>query len=130
MARTALGVMLQMMREERQLSLRELSTLAGIDHAYIYRLETGAKESPSADVIGKLVRALKLDKRAADILKFVAEHGQTDPALVEHVLKDPTVTYEVFASAAGAVFRGQGRPDYAKLIDRVRRILEDENDGG
>lgn len=129
MAQTALGVTLQFLREQRALSLRELARLSDTDHAYIYRLESGDKESPSEDVLTKLARALKVDKREADILKFVAEHGGTDASLVTHVLTDKGVSYEIFASAAGAVFRGTSRPDYAKLIERVRKILEDENGG-
>jgi HTH-type transcriptional regulator, competence development regulator len=129
MPRTALGVMIQTMREERGLSLRELGQLANTDHAYIYRLETGDKESPSDEVITKLVRALKLEKRDADILRFAAAYPKADPSLVEYVAKeDRTVSYEVFAAAAGTVFRAKERPDYATIIRRVRRILEEEQD--
>lgn len=129
MPHTALGVTLQFLREQRGLSLRELARLSETDHAYIYRLETGDKESPSEEVLTKLARALKVDKREADILKFAAEHGSTDAGLVTHVLGDKGVSYEIFASAAGAVFRGTTRPDYAKLIERVRKILDAEKGG-
>jgi HTH-type transcriptional regulator, competence development regulator len=112
------------------LSLRELAQLADIDHAYIYRLETGAKESPSDEVLTKLIRALKAGKRETEMLRYLAAHAETDAALVAHVLKDPTVTYEIFAPVAGAVFRGTARPDYPKLIERVRRILSEENGRG
>lgn len=127
MAQPAFGLLLQRLREERRLSLRELGQLADVDHAYIYRLETGTKESPSDDVLGKLIRALKPPKREADMLRYLAKHTETDAALVEEVLKDTTVTYEIFASVAGAAFRGTVRPDYRKLIERVRRILDEEN---
>jgi transcriptional regulator with XRE-family HTH domain len=130
MAQTALGVLLQRLRELRGLSLRELAVLADIDHAYIYRLETGDKEAPSDEVISKLIRGLKIGKREADILKFLAEHAETDSALVTVTLADPTVTYEIFTSVAGAAFRGAARPDYPKLIERVRRILNEENSDG
>jgi HTH-type transcriptional regulator, competence development regulator len=130
MAQAALGAMLQFLREQRGLSLRELARLADIDHAYIYRLESGDKESPSDEVLSKLTRALKMDKREADMLKFVAEHGSTNVGLVTHVLTDKGVSYEIFAAAAGAVFRGATRPDYAKLIERVRKILGAEKDDG
>jgi HTH-type transcriptional regulator, competence development regulator len=129
MPQTALGVTLQFLREQRGLSLRELARLSETDHAYIYRLEAGDKESPSGEVLTKLARALKVDKREADILKFAAEHGSTDVGLVTHVLTDKGVSYEIFASAAGAVFRGTVRPDYAKLIERVRKILDEEEGG-
>jgi transcriptional regulator with XRE-family HTH domain len=130
MTETGFGFLLQNLREERGLSLRELARLAGIDHAYIHRLETGAKESPSDDVLNKLIRALKAPRREADMLRYLAAHADADPGLVAHVRQDAAVTFDEFASAAGMVFRGAGRPDYATRIARVRRILSDEDDHG
>jgi transcriptional regulator with XRE-family HTH domain len=130
MAQAALGYLLRNLREERGLSLRELAQLADIDHAYIYRLETGAKESPSDDLLTKLIRALKAPKREADMLRYLAAHTETDAGFVAFVRQDPTVTFDEFASAAGMVFRGAGRPDYATRIERVRRILKEENGHG
>src|SRR5216683_1200073 len=127
MPQTALGVTLQFLREQRGLSLRELARLSETDHAYIYRLETGDKESPSEEVLTKLARALKAGKREADMLRYLAEHPNVDPGLVAHALADATVTIEEFSSVAGVAFRGTGRPDYPKLIERVRRILLEEN---
>ncbi len=130
MAQPALGFLLRSLREERRLSLRELAQLAEIDHAYIYRLETGDKESPSEDVLSKLIRALKTGKREANMLRYLAEHSETDSDLVALVLRDQAITYEIFAAAAGAAFRGTTRPDYQKLIERVRRILDEEESRG
>ena len=127
MAQPAFGFLLQKLREDRRLSLRELGQLADVDHAYIYRLETGTKESPSEDILNKLIRALKVPRREADMLRYTVKHTETDASLVEEVLKDPTVTYEIFSSVASAAFRGTARPDYRKLIERVRRILDEEN---
>jgi transcriptional regulator with XRE-family HTH domain len=124
---SALGMLLHFLREERGLKLRELGQLADVDHAYIYRLETGAKESPSEDVLSKLIRALKAGKREALILRFLAEHPATDAALVKLVLADSTILYDHFAAAAGTAFRGTARPDYAKIIGLVRRIMDEEN---
>src|ERR1700693_2771375 len=116
MPQTALGFLLENLREERGLSFRELALLADIDHAYIYRLETGAKESPSDEVLSKLIRALKAPRREADMLRYLAAHPDADPGMVAHVRQDATVTFDEFASAAGMVFRGAGRPDYATRI--------------
>lgn len=128
MAKPAFGLLLQSLREEKGLSLRDLAQLAGIDHAYIYRLETGDKDSPSEEVLLRLIRALKPGKREAEMLHYLAKHTETDSILVALVLKDPTISYEIFKSVAGVAFRGSGRPDYPKLIERVRRILNEEND--
>jgi transcriptional regulator with XRE-family HTH domain len=130
MAQPALGLLLQKLREERGLSLRELMQLAGIDHTYIYRLETGDKESPSEEVLSKLIRALKAGKREADMVRYLAEHPETDAGLVAHVLGDQAVSFDIFLSAAASVFRGTARPDYAQLIQRVRKILAAENING
>ncbi len=127
MGQTALGVLLEHLREERGLKLRELAQLSDVDHAYIYRLESGDKESPSDEVLSKLIRPLRAGKREGDMLRYLAAHSETAPELVRHVLADKTVTYEEFRAAAGAAFRGEARPDYPKLIARVRRILSEEN---
>ena len=127
MAQPALGFLLQRLREARRDSLRDVAQLADIDHAYIYRLETGGKESPSEEALSKLIKALKAEEREAEMLRYLAKHPETDTALVEHVLQDKTVTFEEFSSVAGAAFRGTVRPDYAKLIDRVRRIIAMED---
>jgi transcriptional regulator with XRE-family HTH domain len=130
MAQPALGFLLQKMRESRGLSLRDLALLADTDHAYIYRLETGDKEAPSEEVLSKLLRALKTGKREAEMLRYVAAHPETAAGLVGYVLEDASVSIEIFTAAAGAVHRGSARPDYPKLIERVRRILTEEDSGG
>jgi transcriptional regulator with XRE-family HTH domain len=130
MAQSALGFLLRNLREERGLSLREVAQLADVDHAYVYRLETGDKESPSDEVLSKLLRALKPPKREAEMLRYVAAHAETDAALVAHVRQDPTVTYGLFASVAGAAYRGNARPDYPKLIERMRKIISEEDGHG
>lgn len=130
MAQPALGLLLQRLREGRGLSLRDLALLADIDHAYIYRLETGDKEAPSEEVLSRLIRALKPGKREAEMLRYVAGHTDTDAGLVAHVLQDPTVSIEIFSAAAGTVYRGNVRSDYPTLIDRVRRILGEERASG
>jgi transcriptional regulator with XRE-family HTH domain len=129
MAQPAFGLLLQRLRDERRLSLRELGQLAEIDHAYIYRLENGEKESPSEEALNKLIRALKAPKREADMLRYLAAHPQVDPGLVEYALTDPTITIEEFSAAAGVAYRGTGRPDHAKTIERIRRLWKEEEDG-
>lgn len=126
MAQPAFGFLLQKLRDQRGLSLREFGQLADVDHAYIYRLETGSKESPSEEVLGKLIRALKSGKREADMLRYLAAHGETDAGLVEHVLHDASVSFDEFRAIAGAVFRGSPRPDYGTLVQRVRRFLAED----
>jgi transcriptional regulator with XRE-family HTH domain len=126
---SALGHLLRELRDDRRLTLREMGQLADLDHAYVHRLETGAKESPSEEVLARLAKALKAPKREAEMLRYLAAHPEADPGLVDYVRSDPAISFEVYAAAASAAFRGTARPDYALHVGRVRRILEEDGDG-
>ncbi|NCN65898.1 MAG: helix-turn-helix transcriptional regulator [Thiomicrospira sp.] len=128
MPQTALGVALKTLRERRTLSLREVSQLSTVDHAYVHRLETGEKTNPSQDLVDKLLKVLKPDQRDAALVKWLADHAEADPQLVEFVLADSSISADVFAAAAGIRHRGTVRPDPATLIARVKRAFDEEDD--
>lgn len=125
MPQSGLGVLLRQLREGRGLSLREVGQLCSTDHAYIHRLETGEKEAPSSEVLSKLLRVLRADDRQSEMAKWLTEHAETDPALVEYSLQDRTVSLEIFTAAAGVRHRGSARPDPATLIARVKKAFEE-----
>lgn len=126
MAQAGLGTALRKLRERRTFSLRELSQLSSIDHAYLHRLETGEKASPSDELVGKLMKVLKLSGRESEIVKWLSEHPDTDPELVSYVLDDESIVIEWFTAAAGMRHRGTARPDPATLIARVKKIFEED----
>jgi transcriptional regulator with XRE-family HTH domain len=126
MSQTGLGVALRKLRERRTLSLREISQLSAVDHAYIHRLETGEKDSPSDDLLDKLLKVLKPAGRDSEMVRWLVGHPDTDPRLVEYVLDDPSIELHLFTAAAGIRHRGTARPDPATLIERVKRAFEDE----
>ena len=128
MPESALSVLLKKLREARGLSFRELGRIAELDHAYIYRLETGDKEDPSTEALGKLTRALKATKRETDMLVYVAQNPKTPVDYVEKTLQDPTISFNLFAGAAGFAFRGK-KPDFLELIARLRKWEEEESSG-
>lgn len=126
MPQNGLGVALRKLRERRTLSLREISQLSTVDHAYVHRLETGEKAGPSEGLLARLLKVLKPAERDADIVRWLARHPETDPALVEYVLDDESIELDLFTAAAGVRHRGNARPDPATLISRIRRAFEDE----
>lgn len=130
MSDTGLGTALRKLRDRRTLSVREVGKLSEIDHAYIHRLESGEKTSPSKELVGKLLKVLKANERDAAIVNWLSEHPDANPDLVAFVLDDPVIDLDVFTMAAGARHRGGARPDPATLIQRVMRALEtdDEDD--
>ena len=125
MTQTGLGIALRTLRERRTLSLRELSQLSDVDHAYVHRLESGEKTSPSKEIIGKLVKTLKPTERDAAMVNWLSDHAEADPNLVAYVLDNADISEELFIAAAGVRHRGT-RPDPATLIARVKRIFEED----
>lgn len=128
MADSALGIWLKGLRDDLELSLRELAQRSEVDHAYIYRLETGAKEAPSDEVVNKLVSALKPSKRDTAILRFLVSHPNVDTHLVEFVRADAKISFDEFHMLTTVVNRG-ARPDYATSLARIRRFMREDGDG-
>lgn len=128
MAQTGLGVALRKLRERRTFNVREAAQLANVDHAYVYRLETGEKANPTAEMLTKLLKVLKPSERETDIITWLATHPETDPDLVEYVLGDETVEAVIFTAAAGVRHRGNARPDPATLIARIRKAFDEEDE--
>lgn len=124
MAQSGLGFLLRTLREARDLSSRELGQLAGIDHTYIYRLETGEKQAPSAELLTRLLRVLKARPREVEMAQFMM-NNEVNPDWVGHVL--PTdLTAEMFEMGATMRHRGGARPDMESIEARVRKALEDD----
>lgn len=128
MSQTGLGVALKTLRERRALSLREIGQLSSVDHAYVYRLESGEKTHPSPDLVEKLLNVLKPEERDAALVMWLVDHAGADPSLVEFVLQNPSISIDIFSAAAGVRHRGNTRPDPATLIARIQRAFEDEDD--
>jgi HTH-type transcriptional regulator, competence development regulator len=126
------GELLKRFREERQFTLRDLGKLSEVDHAYVYRLETGEKSTPSEDTIKALTKALKLDSRKAHMLSFLAVQ-EAPSGLVEIVLDEPEHDLADFESVAAMSHRGarpKTRDDWRRLLGMVRGVREEfEKDG-
>jgi HTH-type transcriptional regulator, competence development regulator len=128
MPESALGVWLKGLRERSKLSLRDLAQRSGVDHAYIHRLETGAKEAPSDEVVNKLGAALSPTTRDAEVFRFLARHPNIDVNMLNFVRENANVTFAEFHMLTTVVNRGT-RPDYATSLARIRRILQEDDDG-
>jgi len=128
MPESALGIWLKGLRDSRELSLRDVAQRSEVDHAYIYRLETGAKEAPSEEVVNKLVAALSPSERDVKILRFLAAHPNIDINLAEFVRADVNVSFDEFHMLTTVVNRG-ARADYATSLARIRRFMNEDGDG-
>jgi transcriptional regulator with XRE-family HTH domain len=64
-----LGAYLRTKRQEAGLSIRELARLAGVDFAYLSRLESGERSEPSAELLQRIADVLETD--AGELLAYV-----------------------------------------------------------
>jgi transcriptional regulator with XRE-family HTH domain len=124
MPESGLGSWLKGLRDRRDLSLRDIAQRSEVDHAYIHRLETGAKEAPSDEVVNKLVSALAPSERDAEILRFLVGHPNVDAGLLDFVRSDEKISFDEFHMLTTVVNRG-ARPDYATSLARIRRIMKE-----
>jgi HTH-type transcriptional regulator, competence development regulator len=121
------GAALKRFREERTLSLRELSTLSEVDHAYIHRLESGDKVAPSKEILEKLARGLKLASHKRQLLETLSASGPIDAGLMDFALREPAKISAVLVAATMS-FRGT-RPttesEWAKKIEMIEELIGD-----
>ncbi|MCS6286774.1 MAG: transcriptional regulator [Nitrospira sp.] len=119
------GGLLERLRTEKGLSLRQLGQLADLDHAYVHRLETGEKADPSDDTVDNLIRALRPGERKARILKFLVQQP-VDENLLNYVLESSKASIEDFESAARMRSRGRpiGKDAWGRVLEQIRKIRE------
>lgn len=123
---TGLGVLLRFLRENRQFSLRELGTLAEVDHAYIHRLEAGGKSDPSEDVLGRLLRSLKANPNQVALAQWLRDMPAADPSIIEVAVSDASYPLDVIKMAAVAAYRGTGRASAKERLERARRLWDED----
>jgi transcriptional regulator with XRE-family HTH domain len=91
-----LGGYLREQRQSAQLSLRQLSEVAGISNPYISQIERGLKK-PSAEILQALAKALRISAESlyvrAGILDERTDRGDGDSAdVTEAILAEPRLS--------------------------------------
>ncbi|MEV0283349.1 helix-turn-helix transcriptional regulator [Kribbella sp. NPDC050820] len=91
----SLGEYLAEQRRHAQLSLRQLSDLAGVSNPYLSQIERGLRK-PSADVLQQLAKALRISAetlyvRAGILDPDDSSDGRRAAGVVEAVLLDPAL---------------------------------------
>ena len=91
-----LGEYLREQRQSAQLSLRQLSEVAGISNPYISQIERGLKK-PSAEILQALAKALRISAESlyvrAGILEERTDVGEAPSAgVTDAILADPRLS--------------------------------------
>jgi transcriptional regulator with XRE-family HTH domain len=126
-----LGEYLREQRQSAQLSLRQLSEVAGISNPYISQIERGLKK-PSAEILQALAKALRISAESlyvrAGILDERTDDGDARPVdVTDAVLADPklndrqrAVLLDVYESFVGEPAAGKSSASASKSTKTTR----------
>src|SRR5450631_297156 len=126
-----LGEYLREQRQSAQLSLRQLSEVAGISNPYISQIERGLKK-PSAEILQSLAKALRISAESlyvrAGILDERTDDGGARPVdVTDAVLADPklndrqrAVLLDVYESFVGKPAAGKSSASASKSTKTTR----------
>src|SRR5258708_24471028 len=88
----ALGDYIRDQRRNAQISLRQLSRLAGVSNAYLSQIERGLRK-PSAEILQQIARALEISSETLYVRAGILE--ERDGAdLVTEIRRDPELSEE------------------------------------
>ena len=121
----SVGEYLAEQRRHAQLSLRQLSELAGVSNPYLSQIERGLRK-PSADVLQQLAKALRISAETLYVRAGILDPDDSSDGtrratgVVEAILLDPALNerqkrvlldvYDSFVRADGAEARSPQRP--------------------
>jgi transcriptional regulator with XRE-family HTH domain len=92
----SVGEYLAEQRRHAQLSLRQLSDLAGVSNPYLSQIERGLRK-PSADVLQQLAKALRISAETLYVRAGILDPDESEdgarrtPGVVDAVLLDPAL---------------------------------------
>ena len=78
-------------RALNQISLRQLSALAGVSNPYLSQIERGLRK-PSAEILAQIAKALRISAEALYVQAGFLEHRDADTGVVAAVLADDALT--------------------------------------
>jgi transcriptional regulator with XRE-family HTH domain len=83
----AIGEFIREQREQAQVSLRQLSRLAGVSNPYLSQIERGLRK-PSADILQQIAKGLRISAEQLYVRAGILESREGNPQLVAAILAD------------------------------------------
>ena len=132
-----LGAFLREQRQAAQLSLRQLSDLAGVSNPYLSQIERGLKK-PSAEILQQLARGLQVSAESLYVHAGFLDATPEPPGrsrVLEAIAVDTALTprqravlADVYQSFVGPVRRDDGRQDDDRPAARSEAGTDRGND--
>ena len=86
-----LGEFIREQRDLNNISLRQLSRLAGVSNPYLSQIERGLRK-PSAEILQQIAKALRISAEALYVQAGILEHREGTGAVADAVLADEGLT--------------------------------------
>jgi transcriptional regulator with XRE-family HTH domain len=84
----SIGDFIREQRTQAQVSLRQLSTLAGVSNPYLSQIERGLRK-PSAEILQQIAKGLRISAEQLYLRAGILEHRPGSSELVQAILADP-----------------------------------------
>ena len=84
----SIGEYIRQQREQAKISLRQLSSAAGVSNPYLSQIERGLRR-PSAEILQQIAKGLRISAEALYVQAGILEDQQSDSGVRTAVLADP-----------------------------------------
>jgi len=115
----SIGEYIRQQREQAKISLRQLSSAAGVSNPYLSQIERGLRR-PSAEILQQIAKGLRISAEALYVQAGILEDRRPDSGVRAAVLADPELTerqkqvlleiYESFRRELSASVAGEAEP--------------------
>ncbi len=87
----SIGEYIRQQREQAKISLRQLSSAAGVSNPYLSQIERGLRR-PSAEILQQIAKGLRISAEALYVQAGILEDRQSESGVRTAVLADPGLT--------------------------------------
>ena len=87
----SIGEYIRQQREQAKISLRQLSSAAGVSNPYLSQIERGLRR-PSAEILQQIAKGLRISAEALYVQAGILEDRESDSGVRTAVLADPVLT--------------------------------------
>ena len=129
----SIGEYIRQQREQAKISLRQLSSAAGVSNPYLSQIERGLRR-PSAEILQQIAKGLRISAEALYVQAGILEDRRPDSGVRAAVLADPELTerqkqvlldiYESFRRELTARAAEDAEPTDAELSGIERAAIE------
>lgn len=86
-----IGSFIREQREQAQVSLRQLSKLAGVSNPYLSQIERGLRK-PSAEILQQIANGLRISAEQLYVRAGILETRDGDPQIITAIISDVALT--------------------------------------